>query len=214
MPFFLTHAANVEYEFLIEPKGLTRPLVKQIHANTIIEVDKNNFDSLCKNPPEADGLITRAPGLSLSIFTADCIPLLIFTDHIPMTIAALHCGWRGAKANILRQALAQIGGTPHSMHVIFGPSIMACCFEVKEDLVQSFKAAGHHPEPYLRYQNEKMFFNLSEFLIREQLQKLALENIHTENLRCTHCTTPRLPSYRRDKATDPRMRSWIRIGPS
>ena len=69
---------HIEYAFVTEPKGLTRPLYKQVHGNALMEVTERNLSELYQNAPEADGAFTSVSNLKLSVFTADCLPLLFF----------------------------------------------------------------------------------------------------------------------------------------
>lgn len=52
---------------------------------------------------EADGLITRTPGLCLTVFSADCIPVLL-CDPRKKVAAAVHAGWRGTALGIAARA--------------------------------------------------------------------------------------------------------------
>ena len=54
-----------------------------------------------------DALITREPGYCLCISTADCVPVLIY-DKKHSAIAAIHAGWRGTVAYIVRDTLLRM----------------------------------------------------------------------------------------------------------
>ena len=47
-----------------------------------------------KGYTDVDGLVTDVPGLILSTFYADCVPLL-FVDPVRKAIGCSHSGWRG-----------------------------------------------------------------------------------------------------------------------
>lgn len=54
-----------------------------------------------------DALITREPGYCLCISTADCVPVLVYdTKHC--AVAAIHAGWRGTVAYIVRDTLLRM----------------------------------------------------------------------------------------------------------
>ena len=82
-------------------------------------------------PPEreprftCDGFVTNEPGVALAVFMADCLPALLH-DPAAGVIGAVHCGWRGSVADILRAAI--------------GPGIGACCFEVGPEVVAAAEA--------------------------------------------------------------------------
>jgi YfiH family protein len=200
---------HVEYDFTIEPKGLTRPLFHQVHGNLMVQVTDQNLSQLYQTPPDADGAITESSQLKLSVFTADCIPLLFFTEDPKGPIAVIHCGWRGALQNITSTLQDLWSEYLDGIHAIIGPCLEPCCFEVKKDLIAAFEDAGHQIHPYLISRDNKTFFHLSSFVIEEQLSFIKKKNIHTQDLRCTFCSLPQLPSYRRNKSTDPRIRGWL-----
>lgn len=54
-----------------------------------------------------DALITREPGYCLCISTADCVPVLVY-DKKHGAIAAIHAGWRGTVAYIVRDTLLRM----------------------------------------------------------------------------------------------------------
>lgn len=200
---------HIEYDFVVEPKGLTRPLYRQVHGAALVEVTEENLSYLYQNPPEADGAVTSVNSLKLSVFTADCLPLLFFTEDPKGPIAAIHCGWKGAKQSIASHIENLWAEHLGRIHCILGPCLEPCCFEVKEDLIQAFLSEGQNVEPYIIRRDNKLFFHLSSFVVNEHLSFISKEKIHKEGLRCTYCSSPSLPSYRRNKGTDPRIKGWI-----
>jgi YfiH family protein len=202
---------HIEYGFEVEAKGSHPSLYRQVHGSELIEIKGEvERQALAVNPPNADGAFTYASGLELYVFTADCLPVILFSHDPSGPISVIHCGWRGARDRIVERALARLGRSDY--HAVLGPAILGCCFEVKEDLVQSFEQAGHQIERYLESWGGRMFFSLVEFVIQTQLKSIPPERLHTEELRCTFCSAPPLPSYRRNKDTntDPRIRTWVK----
>ena len=57
---------------------------------------------------------------------ADCIPLLLFHERTG-GVAAVHAGWRGVVAGVVRAGVETLGGDRASMVAAIGPSIGACC---------------------------------------------------------------------------------------
>lgn len=73
----------------------------QIHSDVVRQVgwgDQVSFPGE-GGQMEADGLITGEKGLSLCIFTADCIPVLL-CDPVKRVACAVHAGWRGTALGI------------------------------------------------------------------------------------------------------------------
>ena len=73
---------------------------------------------------EADGLITRTPGLCLTVFSADCIPVLL-CDPRKKVAAAVHAGWRGTALGIAARAaeamIRNFGCRPGDLMAAIGP---------------------------------------------------------------------------------------------
>ena len=106
---------------------------------------------------EADGLITRTPGLCLTVFSADCIPVLL-CDPRKKVAAAVHAGWRGTALGIAARAaeamIRNFGCRPGDLMAAIGPGISLCCFETHGDVPAGLRAglggaaeAFIHPVP-------------------------------------------------------------------
>ncbi|GAC1373419.1 MAG: hypothetical protein NVSMB39_7770 [Candidatus Saccharimonadales bacterium] len=57
--------------------------------------------------PVADAILTNIPKRLIGVATADCVAVLIF-DPVHRAVAAIHSGWRGTYANVVRAALSQM----------------------------------------------------------------------------------------------------------
>ncbi len=73
--------------------------VHQIHSADVV----HTTGALAERP-KADGIVTRTPGVTLSVLTADCQPVL-FADPKNHVIGAAHAGWRGTLAGILENTV-------------------------------------------------------------------------------------------------------------
>ena len=73
-----------------------------------------------------DGLMTKAPGVSLMMKHADC-QVVLFYDPKNHAIANIHAGWRGSVANILGEAVQSMkqafGSHPEELLVCISPSL-------------------------------------------------------------------------------------------
>ena len=90
---------------------------------------------------DVDGLITNEPGLVLSTFYADCVPLY-FADVKNRAIGLSHSGWRGTVDRMGRVTLEamrrEFGTNPENVVCAIGPSICQDCYEVGEDVAEKF----------------------------------------------------------------------------
>ncbi len=137
--------------------GTQGPLVKtnQIHEATVRSISACDLGrGLFDREPDADGLLTDLPGVTLTIFSADCIPVLLY-DPVRRVIAAAHAGWRGTARKIAAVAVEAMirsyGCDPAHIRAAIGPGIGPCCFETHADVPDAMTAAfGPSAQPYLR----------------------------------------------------------------
>jgi YfiH family protein len=81
--------------------------------------------------------------------TADCLPLLLL-DRRSGHYGAVHAGWRGTLAGVLRNALQAMHAGGGSTWMAIGPGIRACCFEIGEEVATAFHARwGERTRPWL-----------------------------------------------------------------
>ena len=119
---------------------------KQVHGTVVRAVTHSD----CKEDPfdpvdyEADGLITDEKGLSLIIYTADCIPILLY-DPSRRAVGAVHAGWRGTAGGIAGEAVRKMhecyGCDPSDILAAVGPGIGPCCFETDADVPETVRAS-------------------------------------------------------------------------
>ena len=192
----------VRWGFDIEPKSKTKPLIHQVHGATILDA------SSLKEGAEADGVFTVEKDTTVFIFTADCLPVLFYGDSPSSPVMAVHAGWRGAKAGIAKNGLELMSRHSPRVTAVLGPSLGSCCFEVKDDFISEMVQARGNIERFLSHRDGKMYFDLVRFVVEEELKGIQGE-VNTSAVRCTYCSRPELPSYRRNKGTDPRIRAWI-----
>ena len=93
-----------------------------------------------------DALVTQEPGLRIGVKTADCVPVLLYDPHTG-TIAAIHSGWKGTVANIIRHTISgittRLGVEAEDMRAVIGPCIHLEAFEVGDDVFDKFSNAGY-----------------------------------------------------------------------
>ena len=85
-----------------------------------------------------DGLWTDQPAIPMLALGADCVLIAMArTNGSGPTLAVLHAGWRGLLDGIVDEAARIMGG---SFAVAIGPSIGPCCYEVRDDVAEPFRA--------------------------------------------------------------------------
>ncbi|MAH85507.1 MAG: polyphenol oxidase [Rhodospirillaceae bacterium TMED8] len=111
--------------------------VYQVHSADVVEV-KSCYTLI--DPPKADAMVTRQPGIALGILTADCVPIL-FADTEAGIIGAAHAGWRGALSGVVQGtvgAMERLGSARANIHAVIGPCIRQSSYEVGVELRQAF----------------------------------------------------------------------------
>lgn len=102
----------------------------------------------------ADALVTDVPGICLTVFSADCIPVLLY-DPVRRVVGAAHAGWRGTAAGIAyetaRTMAEDYGCAPENLLAAIGPGISPCCFETHADVPDGLRSGlGEAAEPFIR----------------------------------------------------------------
>lgn len=118
----------------VEPDMLAG--VHQTHSATALVVDAPHDGPA----PKADALVTRTPGLALSVLTADCQPVL-FADAENGVIGAAHAGWKGALDGILEatlDAMESLGANRATTRAAIGPAISQRAYEVGPEFLERF----------------------------------------------------------------------------
>jgi polyphenol oxidase len=116
--------------------------LRQIHSDIVHVVGAAEFPQ-GEQAPKGDALITREPGVLLTIQTADCIPILL-ADTRQHAVAAIHSGWRGTAQRIAEKTLGRMqmefGTRPQDVIAALGAGIGGCCYEVGHEVVKEFTA--------------------------------------------------------------------------
>lgn len=175
---------------------------KQVHGDQIRVVTASDAGKGLDRPVdyEADGLICDDPNAALVVFSADCIPILLY-DPVRGAIGAVHAGWRGTALGIAAKAVnkmsAVFGCQPAHILAAIGPGLSQCCFETDEDVPAAMWAAlGTDAAPYLAQQGAKWHVDLKG-LNRQFLQNAGVQPDHISiSADCTRCLPDRYWSHR------------------
>jgi copper oxidase (laccase) domain-containing protein len=122
-------------------------------------------------------------------------------------VVAIHAGWRGVVAGVVRSAVEWLGSGP--LIVAVGPCIGACCFQVGTDVAEAIRRASSGTDVVVRQTGDKAFVDLRA-AVRAQLQDLCGDGVRVENVEgCTMHEPLRFHSYRRDGPRSGRMLAAI-----
>lgn len=178
----------------------------QVHGDLVRPVTGADAkaDLLDECDVEADGLVTDEPGLTLAVFSADCVPILLH-DPVRGVAAAVHAGWRGTAAAIAQRAVevmtSRYGCRPEDIRGAIGPAIGVCCFETDGDVPEAMeRSLGALATPFIqdvgggRYRVELKAIN-QKILVSAGL----LEELIDVSSDCTCCLHERYWSHRYTK---------------
>ena len=114
--------------------------LKQIHSSTCVAAEGRAGEL-----GRGDALLENTPGAIVAVKTADCVPILL-ADECLRAVAAVHAGWRGTAAHVVRRAVEALherfGSAPGDLHAAIGPAIGACCYEVGPEVAAQFALGG------------------------------------------------------------------------
>lgn len=156
----------------------------QVHSGFILNTENNSSFE------KGDGLLTYKKEILLGIFTADCVPITIYSNSF---VGLIHAGWRGFVNNIFENFFKLINEKrKKDLKAIIGPCICENCYEVGEEVAKNFNFIQKKNNVKFNLNLKKeAFFKLKSFGLTDN-------NIEISNL-CTFCSNKNLPSYRRNK---------------
>ena len=180
-------------------------LVNQTHSDKVLLLDDSFSSPQESKKVEADALLTNIPNKPIGVFTADCLPILIY-DPRQSVIGVIHAGRRGSEQGIVFKVVEEMdrayGSKPEELVVGFGPAIGGCCYEVDESCILPFKKFSFDKESWCRPgASGKYFLDLIE-VNKMQCERAGLHrgNIFPVN-HCTCCSLSGMYSYRREGET-------------
>jgi YfiH family protein len=158
--------------------------------------------------PATDALFSSNRGTILSVLTADCSPVLFWSEEKPMW-GAVHSGWQGSELNILgqtlSQALVEFEIPAASIYMVIGPGLSEQNFEVGPEFESKFS------DKYLRIKagTGKFYFDNNGFL-RDTAMEIGVPAAQIEILPfCSYDDEALFYSHRRDQGQTGRMISVI-----
>lgn len=178
-------------------------LANQVHGDVVRTVTTADVgeDFGQKVDGEADGLITAIPGVCLTVFCADCLPILLH-DPVRRVVAAVHAGWRGTANGIAVRAVEKMvevyGSDPAHILAAIGPAISKCCFETNEDVPNAMtEVMGAAALRHIEMLPTGKFLVDLKGLTASRLEQAGLDPDHINvSKECTFCNPDKYWSHR------------------
>lgn len=181
---------------LLADRLVARPVfMKQVHGADVLQLDASTPDGVM-----ADGALALEPGLACVVMVADCLPILLTHERLPV-VAALHAGWRGlagpegglgiVESGWARlQAATGLAGPDLASGLMawLGPCIGPSTFEVGAEVRQAF--LQNQPEAQACFQplpQGKFLADLAG-LARQRLARLGIRRVYGNDGSSPWCT--------------------------
>ena len=206
-----------ELALLAGAAGLgTVATAKQVHEDRVVGALRDGGQrellaaSEAPSAEGADAIVALEPGVAVGVFTADCVPVLLYAEDTGAA-AAVHAGWRGARLSIAARGVRALqqatSADPRRMIAAVGPCIGACCYQVSAELALAFRERFGDDVA-----DERRHLDLRR-VVERTLRSAGVERIEQVE-GCTSCDTGSFFSYRRDQRNTGRQLSFVRSAPA
>ncbi|MBI5211933.1 MAG: peptidoglycan editing factor PgeF [Nitrospirae bacterium] len=205
-----------------ELKGSVVYLPIQKHTDKVLIVD---YDV---DPKIADAVITNRKDILIGIQTADCAPVLLY-DAKRHIAGAVHAGWRGTAAEILKKTIRtmtdRLYSSPDDILIAIGTGIRWCCYNVGYEVIEAVEKATssefgdfgelsravQSSEDYIIKKGEKYCLDLPTANKYQAISSgVPADNIWMSD-ECTFCLPEKYYSYRYAKGVTGRQYGFIGI---
>lgn len=123
-------------------------LPRQVHGTDVRRIDSRflalSIEARSLLLDGIDALVTAERGIAIGVFTADCVPIVLYAPRSGVAAVA-HAGWKGTLHRIAAsavEAMASMGADASDIHAVYGPAICGDCFEVGDEVVEAFSDGG------------------------------------------------------------------------
>ena len=185
-------------------------LLKQVHGEqlAVLEDSASYAREGFYHVPGSDGAVTNIPGLTLLVFSADCLPIFFLAGR---WIGLVHAGWRGTQNQIAPKVLKLLseksGRKPKNIRVLFGPRIGVGHYEVGQEFRTIFPASS------LVEKNNKLYFDLAKENARQLKDAGAAGRRISDHEICTVSENDDFYSFRKEGDKAGRNVSFISLSP-
>jgi YfiH family protein len=179
---------------------------KQIHSAQGFVISQDNYSYFVDYQPEGDFLITDKAHAGLGVYTADCLPIVIY-DPEHHAVAICHAGWMGSVKQIALKALLSLENTygtkKEKVQIFFGPAAGVCCYKVQQDFKNTIQEFSFRDQVIVEREGQ-LFFDLALFNKLHLLQYGVKLDAFNQDYNL--CTIHNLSfcSYRRDSKSSSR----------
>jgi hypothetical protein len=159
--------------------------MKQVHGPDVKLIEEPGIY-------ECDGLFTKESDITLVVRTADCLPLVFYSEKA-RAVGVVHMGWRSAAGGILEYIPFDLS----SFTCVAGAGLRACCYQVSDDFMENprmKRSVTHRQKGY--------YFDPVDFARRSLVCKGLSESNFFDAGDCSFCSGEKFHSHRRTGTTD------------
>lgn len=140
---------------------------------------------------ECDGLFTGESDLALIVRTADCLPLVFYSEKARV-VGVVHMGWRSAAAGILENIPFDIS----SFICVAGVGLRVCCYRVGDDFLENDRM-----KTFITRRPEGYYFDPIDFARRNLIRSGLRDSNFFDAGECSFCSGEEFHSHRRTGTT-------------
>jgi len=166
-------------------KGSELAYMKQVHGPDVKLIEEPGVY-------ECDGLFTRESDLALVVRTADCLPLVFYSEKTK-AVGVVHMGWRSAAAGILEHIPFDLS----SFTCVAGVGLRACCYRVGDDFLENDLM-----KRFVTRRQKSYYFDPIDFARRNLVRNGLRESNFFDAGDCSFCSGEEFHSHRRTGTTD------------
>jgi YfiH family protein len=166
-------------------KGSKLAFMKQIHGPDVKLIEEPGVY-------ECDGLFTMKSDLALVVRTADCLPLVFYSEK-RRAVGVVHMGWRSAAAGILEYIPFDLA----SFICVAGAGLRACCYQVGDDFLENPRM-----KTFVTRRQKSYYFDPIDFARRGLVRNGLRESNFFDAGDCSFCSGEGFHSHRRTGTTD------------
>ncbi len=207
--FFTGKTPGVDLQRISEISAIGKKhiyLPIQKHTDKVLLLD--SFE-----PRIGDAVITDRKGVVIGVQGADCVPVLLH-DRRTGAVGAVHAGWRGTAAGILKRTIeamaSRFSSSPSDIALAVGPGIRWCCYEVGYDVLEAVKKATGAGD-YFITRGEKYCLDLPAANRYQAVAAGVLPEHIWMSDECTFCENEKYYSYRFAKGPTGRQGGFIGV---
>lgn len=158
--------------------------LSQVHSNNVLFIDYPVIEEkeIKKiEEMEADAIITNQSNIMIGVYTADCVPILLY-DTENKVIACIHAGYKGLLSGVIENCIERMmktGSVIHNIIASIGPFIHKENYNVDQNFYNQKIEALPYLKDFFLHKNGQIFFDLIG-VVRKILYEMCVKDICEE----------------------------------